>query len=103
MFEQSFVMGTDPAKKPAAFAFSMALEAAAVSLLILIPLIYTQRLPNAQLKSLLMTPVPPAAAPVSPPAQKSQPRTPSRGLNLKVLLAPVAIPNRVNQISEPAP
>ena len=59
MFEQTFVDGTQKTKKPYTVLLSLGLQIGVIGILILIPLIYTQTLPNAQLKSMLLAPPPP--------------------------------------------
>jgi protein TonB len=95
MFDQTFVDGTQKTREPVTFALSVLLETCAVALLLLIPLIYTQALPNAQLRSLLMAP----AAPSAPPKPTPQVKVTTRAVavrRLPVFLAPTAIPKQIN-------
>ncbi|HMF74669.1 MAG TPA: hypothetical protein VK604_03310 [Bryobacteraceae bacterium] len=50
-------------KKPYVMTLSLLLQVFGLSVLTLIPLLYTQVLPSAQLRSVLAAPVPPRAAP----------------------------------------
>jgi TonB family protein len=59
MFDQTFVDGTQKTKKPYTILLSLCLQVGLIGIAILIPLIYTQTLPNAQLKSMLVAPPPP--------------------------------------------
>ena len=102
MFNQTFVDGAGKTKKPLTIALSVVFEIAALCILILIPLVYTQALPVAQLRNLLVAPAPPVAA--SPKlTAKAQTKTSVRRLNTTQLVAPIAIPKRVNPINESAP
>jgi protein TonB len=69
MFEQTFVDGTQKTKKGYTVLLSLLMQIAAIGILILIPLIYTQTLPSAQLKSMLVAPPPPPTPPPPPPPQ----------------------------------
>lgn len=102
MFNQTFVDGAGKTKKPLTIALSVVFEIAALCILILIPLVYTQALPVAQLRNLLVAPAPPVASPPTPTA-KVQTKASVRRLNTTQLLAPVVIPKRVNPINESAP
>ena len=104
MFDQTFVDGTQKTRKPAAVAFSIALQIVALCILILIPLVYTEGLPSAQLKNLLVAPLPPQV-PVhtTPPTRTMQPKQVFRPLNPKLLIAPIVIPKRINPVEEAMP
>ena len=102
MFNQTFVDGAGKTKKPLTIAVSVVIEIAVLCFLILIPLVYTHALPVAQLRDLLVAPVPPVAMPPTV-TTKVQARPTVRRLNTTQLLAPFVIPNRVNPINEPAP
>ena len=104
MFDQTFVDGTQKTRKPAAVAFSIALQIVALSILILTPLVYTKGLPSAQLKNLLIAPSPPQV-PVhtTPPTRTMQPKQMFRPLNPKLLIAPIVIPKHINRVEEAMP
>jgi protein TonB len=89
MFEQSMLLSSAPGKKAGALAASLAAQTLAVGTLLLIPLLYTDRLPFAQLQ--LPTFLPPTPAP-APPKTEPIPRrwTPPRIWN--PLASPTKIP-----------
>src|SRR3982751_2019116 len=64
MFSQTFVDGTQKTKKPYTIVVSLLLQIGVIGVLILIPLIYTDALPSAQLKSMLVAPPPPPPPPL---------------------------------------
>jgi len=68
MFEQSMLLPSAPGKKAGALAASLAAQTFAVGTLLLIPLLYTDRLPFAQLELPTFLPPTPAPAPVKPQA-----------------------------------
>lgn len=87
MFEQSIVTPTRTAK-PWSFALSLTLQAAGITSLILLPMIYTEQLSQALIRGGIMMPsVPQPKAPVTQVAQAStavarpQPRSASTLLN----------------------
>jgi len=66
MFEQTFVDGVGKTKKPYTIFISFIIQACLVGVMIIIPLIYYEALPGAQLSSFLSAPPPPPPpAPVS--------------------------------------
>lgn len=67
MFEQTLVRVHDTGKKPYTVLASLLIQVAAVAGLILIPLIYTQALPPAQLRNVFAAPVPTAPEVARPP------------------------------------
>ena len=103
MFTQTFVDETGKTKKPLTLVFSLLLQLILLFLLILIPLVYTQTLPGAQLKGFLTAPAPPPAAPPKPPATHTQTNKMVRVLNTRQFFAPAAIPKQVNRISDASP
>jgi periplasmic protein TonB len=68
MFEQSMLLPSAPGKKAGALAASLAAQTCAVGTLLLIPLLYTDRLPFAQLQLPTFLPPTPAPEPVKPQA-----------------------------------
>jgi periplasmic protein TonB len=66
MFEQSMLLPSAPGKKAGALAASLAAQTFAVGTLLLIPLLYTDRLPFAQLQLPTFLPPTPPPAPVKP-------------------------------------
>lgn len=67
MFEQTFVK-TGRTSRPWTIVVSLVLQVGLVGVMVLLPLIYTDTLPGAQLRNPLVAPSPPAAPP--PPAVK---------------------------------
>ena len=95
MFEQTFV--TASKTRPIGNAImAMIAEGIAIGVLLLIPLIYVQTLPNLQMSEVLLAP-PPAAA----PARTVQVR--HRLFDPTKLYAPATVPKRVAAIVEPPP
>lgn len=103
MFEQTFVNGTKKTNKPLTVVLSLTLQVLAISALILIPLVYTQALPNAELKSLITAPAPPRPAPPNAHPAKAQARAVIRQLDTRQLVAPAAIPKRLNVVKDYEP
>lgn len=103
MFTQTFVDDTEHHAKPLTLTLSFLFEAVALCLAILVPLIYTQRLPSAQLKSLLVAPGPPPAAPPKPPLSSTPSKPLVRVFRGVHLVAPIVIPKQVNPVNEVAP
>jgi periplasmic protein TonB len=95
MFDQTFVDGVQKTKKKYTIVLSLLIEVLALGVLVLIPLLYTQVLPTAQLKSLLMAPAPPRA-PI--PELVNAAKTPLkrvRQLNASLLIVPRVVPKTV--------
>ncbi len=99
MFSQTFVDGVQHTRKPYTVAASTALQVAMICLLVLVPLLYTQTLPTAQLKSMLMAPPPPPSAP-KPLLAKTHPAPAARVLQGSKLVAPSAVPKHVYEIND---
>lgn len=95
MFDQTFVDGGKRTKEPFAFAVSVLLEITVVALMLLVPLIYTQVLPSAQLKSLLTAPSSPTAPPKPPVEVRPQPHV-ITVRKFSAMVAPITIPKRIN-------
>lgn len=103
MFNQTFVNGAGKTHKSAALLFSVLLESLALCVLILIPLLYTQALPSAQLKNLIIATGPPLPASPKPPVSRAVSTTVVRRFNIARLVAPIQIPKQINQINEMTP
>lgn len=103
MFNQTFVNGAGKTKKPLSLFLSLVIEISAICVLILMPLVYTQALPSAALKSLLVAPAPPPASPPPMHSAKAQARPVIRQLNVRQLVAPLIIPKRVNILNDSGP
>jgi periplasmic protein TonB len=101
MFEQTFVEGTGATNKPWTVFVSFLLQVGLILILILIPLIYTDSLPRAQLTSFLVAPPPP---PPPPPPPASAPvkvvKIIPRQFDAGRLMAPKAIPKDIAMIKE---
>jgi protein TonB len=99
MFDQTFVNGVDQTKKPAAVAFSLSMQVAVICLLVLLPLVYTQALPSAQLKNLLVAPLPRQTA-VTQAVPHRQTRPAFHVFVAPRLIAPERIPTRINSMAD---
>ena len=101
MFEQTFVEGVGKTNKPWTVFVSFLLQVLLMGVLILIPLIYTDTLPRAQLTSFLVAPPPP---PPPPPPPASAPvkvvKIIPRQFDAGRLMAPKAIPKDIAMIKE---
>lgn len=100
MFEQTFVDGTQRTRKPFTVVSSLLLQISAICIMILLPLVFIEALPSAQLKSMLVAPAPPRAPIPAAPVSKVQTRSVVRQFNPQRLVAPTVIPNRINNIQE---
>lgn len=101
MFEQTFVEGTAKTRKPWTVVLSFFLQVVIIGILVLIPLIYTETLPRAQLTSFLVAPPPPPPPP--PPPQAAPPKVVKvipRQFDANKLLAPKQIPKEIAMIKE---
>ena len=97
MFDQTFVGTGQKTKKPATVVLSVFLQVCVLALLVLLPLVYTQALPSAQLRSLLTAPAPPPKAPV---VTKTEHVTVTRRFST-ALVAPTVIPKHIYDVQEP--
>ncbi|HEY3936263.1 MAG TPA: energy transducer TonB [Bryobacteraceae bacterium] len=103
MFSQTFVDVPAKSGKPRTMVLSMLLEACALAVLLLIPLVYTQVLPNAQLRSVLAAPAAPLASLPKPVTATNEPRrAAARIFNPTVLPAVPAVTKQINPSSESA-
>jgi len=101
MFEQTFVDGVAKTRKPWTVFLSFVLQTLLIGILVLIPLIYTDSLPKAQLASFLTAPPPPPPPP--PPPQPVQPvvkKVIPRQFDANKLMAPKTIPKEIAMIRE---
>ena len=98
MFDQTFVDETERSKKNYSVMLSLLLQIAGICLLVLLPLIYTQVLPSAQLRSELVSPPrPPVAQAVT---AKRVVISNHRVFRADVLTAPTVIPKQISPASE---
>ena len=105
MFEEMVVSTSSNKKtnKPWTVFISMALQVTFLSVLILIPLIYTEALPKASLSTFLSAPPPPPPPPPPPVAQQIVRVKPQVHLmDAGKLVAPKAIPKDIKIIKEEA-
>jgi protein TonB len=106
MFDEMIISGKRGrmarTRKPWSVGVSVILQAAALGALLLMPLIYTQTLPNAMLNTFLVAPQPPAPPP--PPAQtvvKQQVKTKTFAVSPTV--APTVIPKKIEVVKDEPP
>jgi periplasmic protein TonB len=102
MFEQTFVDGTGKTNKGWSVIVSFIIQILLVAVLVLIPLIYTDTLPRAQLTSFLVAPPPPPPPP-PPPAATPPPKVVKvipRQFDAGRLMAPKQIPKEIAMIKE---
>src|SRR5438445_8823893 len=100
MFEQTFVGGTQT-RRGWAVILSFAGQMFIIGILVLIPLIYTDQLPRAQLSSFLTAPPPPPPPP--PPPAAAPPKVVKvapRQFDAGKLMAPKTIPKNIAMIKE---
>ena len=106
MFEDSLIEsgGRLKTKKPLTVAISFVGQAIMLVIAVLVPLIYTEALPKAQLMTFLMAPPPPPPPP-PPPAPAPKVRViPKVAQQPQHMVQPKAIPKQVAQIiEEPLP
>jgi protein TonB len=102
MFDQTFINGRGEAKRPYTIVLSLVLQIGVMFLLILIPLIYSEVLPSAQLRSMIVAPAPPAPPPKLASSAAAQPRT-TRTFVAPPLVAPSLVPKNVDDIERDVP
>lgn len=103
MFEQTFVDGQAMGKTNKAWTVMVSFggQIFLIGILVLIPLIYTDTLPRAQLTSLLVAPPPPPPPPPPPaPAPVKVVKVIPRQFDAGKLLAPKTIPKEIAIIKE---
>ncbi len=104
MFDQTFVNGTQDGKKPYTILLSLLLQIFVICVLMAIPLLYSEMLPSAQLRSLLVAPpVPPRSIPMQRVTSSHERAMIVRPFRSDRLTAPKVIPKQVNRIEEAAP
>ncbi len=101
MFNQTFVDSTGQTRTPFTLGLSFLLQCCVVLALMVIPLIYTQILPSAQLRNLLVLPAPPV--PHIPTTAQPQSRGVTRPVFHAQLVAPTVVPTHINPAANLAP
>lgn len=96
MFEQSILSGAQT-RKTRAVALAFVVQLVAVGAMILIPLLYLQPLPLAELTTMLVVPPPPP--PPAPAAARTRAAVPRR-FDASRLLAPRVIPKTITAIQD---
>jgi len=105
MFEEMVVSSPNPKKtnKPWTVIVSMLFQVAFLSILILIPLIYTEALPKTMMATMLTAPPPPPPPPPPPaPAQIVRVKPQAHLMDAGKLVAPKVIPKDIKIIKEEA-
>ena len=101
MFEQSFVEDGGGKGKSASMLVSLLMQIGIIVLVVLIPLIWTEVLPSAQLTSFLVAPPPPPPPPPPPaPAAVKIVKVIPRQFDAGKLMAPKTIPKEIAMIKE---
>jgi protein TonB len=102
MFEQTFVDGVGKTKRPYTILLSFAIQIALIGILVIIPLIYYETMPGAQLSSFLVAPAPPPPPPPPPPPQQvvKVVHTAPKQFIANQLIAPKAVPSKILMVTE---
>lgn len=107
MFEQTFVPDVRSGRKPIGVAISLTTQGVFVALIALAPLFFSQPLPTAQLRSLLLRPVLPATVEKRVTQTTNSSAQPNIArVHIFRFTAPVIIPRKINtspDLSEAAP
>lgn len=99
MFDQTFVGDAQPTRKPATIALSLLMQVTALGVVASLPLIYTQTLPFAQLRNLVVAPEPPRAA-VPHQAIRTQAKPAWRVFAAPQLFAPARVPTGLHPMQD---
>jgi protein TonB len=101
MFDQTFVDGVGKTNKSWTVTLSFTIQMVVVGVLVILPLIFTDVLPKAQLVSFLQAPAPPPPPPPPPPPTPVKViKVPPRQFDAGKLMAPKAIPKEIAIIKE---
>src|SRR5712691_7946280 len=101
MFDQTFVDGVGKTNKSWTVLLSFGMQIVAIIVLVIIPLIYTDVLPKAQLVSFLQAPAPPPPPPPPPPPTPVKViKVAPRQFDAGRLMAPKEIPKNIAMIKE---
>ena len=102
MFDQTFVDGVGKTHKSWTVTLSFGVQILFVAVMVILPLIFTDVLPKAQLASLMIAPAPPPPPPPPPPpaAPVKVIKVAPRQFDAGRLMAPKEIPKEVANIVE---
>src|SRR5262245_34476970 len=101
MFEQTFVEAGNKTRKSASVFISFILQVVAITVFVIIPLVFTDTLPKTQLTSFLVAPPPPPPPPPPPAAAPVKVvKVVPRQFDAGRLMAPKAIPKEIANIKE---
>src|ERR1700737_3839231 len=101
MFDQTFVDGVGKTNKSWTVTLSFVIQMSIIGLLVILPLIFTDVRPKAQLVSLLQAPAPPPPPPPPPPPTPVKiVKVPPRQFDAGKLMAPKEIPKEIAIIRE---
>src|SRR5271169_4938863 len=88
-------------RKPWSVGLAVIIQSAILGAILLIPLIYTQSLPNAMINTFLVAPPPPAPPP--PPQQAVVKQVQPKTFAVNRMVAPTMIPEQVEFVKDEAP
>src|SRR5579872_717314 len=100
MFQQTFVPESNRTRSGASLLASLGVQVMVLIVLVLIPLVYTEALPAAALRTLLTAPAPPPPPPPPPPVSPAVVKRAPRVFQDGILRAPIHIPEKVTLIQE---
>lgn len=103
MFDQTFINGRHDVNRPYTIVLSLLMQIGVMCMVILIPLIYSEALPSAQLKSMLVAPAPPRAPVLHKSATGTAQATAVRHFIAPPLVTPILIPRKADDIEGDAP
>jgi protein TonB len=105
MFDELIVSGNtaemQQSRKPWSVGLAVIIQSAILGAVLLIPLIYTQTLPNAMINTFLVAPPPPAPPP--PPQQAVVKQVQPKTFAVNRMVAPTMIPKQVEFVKDEAP
>ena len=99
MFDQTFIGAPHTPQKPATIALSLLMQVTALGVVASLPLIYTQTLPIAQLRNLVVAQALPRTA-ASHQAVRTQPKTTWRVFVPPQLFAPARVPTGIHPVED---
>jgi protein TonB len=100
MFEQTFVPTPNRTRSGASLAVSLLTQVAAIFVLLLIPLIYTDALPRQAISAIFMAPPPPPPPPPPTPVHETVVKRTPRPIDDGIFHAPAYIPDKVAILQE---